>query len=113
MATKATPQATNPNNAFFQIGSGLDECDDGFDLPPVSLTVSAEFISSRVQIPVCGCFEMLEGLVKIVRGAADEIFILEAFDMMGLDGNDTVHVLESAGDKEEWFLGNDKAKLLE
>jgi len=113
IASKTTPQEKTPNNAFFQIGSDLEEGDDAFDLRPVSLTLSGEFISSRVQIPVSGCFEMFYALVKIVRWAADEIFVLESFDVMGLDGNDVVDMLKAAGDEEKRFLSDNETKLLE
>lgn len=52
-------------------------------------------------------------LPKIVGAAADEIFVLEAFNLMGFNGNDVVDVLKAAGDEEKWFLGNDQAELLE
>ena len=51
--------------------------------------------------------------MEIVGGAADEVFVLEALDVMGFDADDVVHVLETAGDEEKRFLGNDEAKLLE
>ena len=52
-------------------------------------------------------------LMKIMRTAADEVFVVEAFDVMGFDGDDVVNVLETASDEEEGFLGDDEAEFFE
>ena len=51
--------------------------------------------------------------MEIVGGAADEIFVVEAFDVVGFDGDNVVDVLEAAGDEEERFLRDDEAEFLE
>jgi len=54
-----------------------------------------------------------KALMKIVGLAADEVFVLEGFDVMGLDGDDIVDVLEPSCDEKERFLGDDEAEFLE
>jgi len=51
--------------------------------------------------------------MKVMRAAADEVFVVEAFDVVGFDGDDIVNVLETAGDEEERFLGDDETEFLE
>jgi hypothetical protein len=51
--------------------------------------------------------------MEVMRTAADEVFVVEAFDVVGFDGDDVVNVLEAAGDEEERFLGDDEAEFLE
>src|SRR5687767_3877035 len=51
--------------------------------------------------------------MKIVRGAGDEVLVMEAFNVVSFDGDDVVEMLEAAGDEQERFLGNDEAEFLE
>jgi hypothetical protein len=50
--------------------------------------------------------------MKIVRLAADELFVRERPDLFGFDQDNVLGVLHLAFDQEKWFLGNQEPHAL-